>query len=281
MIPEFHYRVSWRSHRAHPGHHRSVQTGGGNEFCGHAPLTAHPDPRNIDVRATLHDPFGQLMVRVFRQRSSIPVYVLADLSASMGFGGPVNNKVASVAAFTAAAAFAAYRSGDPFGFFGCDEQVRRDLQLPLRWYKGLPCEFQQRLAGLKTLGSSAEGLRAVAPLLGRDRGLVFLVSDFHLGHDETAAILDSLVRHDVVPIIVWREAEFRDLPAWGWIDLEDPETREHRRLFMRPRLRERFVNRFLERRAELVDVCLRYGRKPFFLGDRLDVDALTDYFLTG
>jgi uncharacterized protein (DUF58 family) len=280
LIPEFRYQVSWRSHRAHPGYHHSQQTGGASEFYSHAPLTAHPDPRNIDVRATLHEPFGQLMVRVFRQRSSIPVYVLADLSASMGYGGAVN-KIATVATFTLSAAYSAYRSGDPFGFFGCDHQILWDLHLPLRSYKGIPGEFQHRLTGLKALGSSAAGLSTVAPLLGRQRSLVFLVSDFHLSDDEARTILDSLVRHDVVPVIVWREAEFKDLPAWGWINLKDPETRQHRRLFMRPDLRARFVKRFLERRSELTELCLRYGRRPFFLGEQLDADALSEYFLTG
>lgn len=280
MIPEFHYRVRWRSHRAHPGHHRSNQVGGGDEFAGRAPLAAYPDPRNIDVHATLHDPFGQLMVRLFRQRSSLPVYVLADLSASMGFGSP-QRKMESVAAFTAAAAYSAYRSGDPFGFFGCDGQIRWDIHLPLRWYKGVPADFPQRLARLQQLGASAEGLCSVAPLLGRQRSLVFLVSDFHLSLEENALLFDSLVHHDVVPIVVWRDAEFTHLPAWGWINLQDPETGECRRFFMRPGLREQFAARFVERRDELDCLCQRYGRRPFFLGETLDMDRLSEYFLGG
>lgn len=280
MIPEFHYRLRWRSHRAHPGHHRSNQIGGGDEFAGHAPLAAYPDPRNIDVHATLHDPFGHLMVRLFRQRSSLPVYVLADLSASMGFGQP-SSKLQTLAAFTAAASYSAYRTGDPFGFFGCDERIRWDLHLPLRWYKGMPVDFQRRLADLERLGCSAEALSEVAPILGRQRSLVFLVSDFHFPLQQCVHVFDSLVHHDVVPIVVWRDEEYTELPAWGWILLQDAESGERRRIFMRPGLRERFAARFAERREELDALCRQHGRKPFFLGQTLDADRLSEYFLSG
>ena len=80
-IREFHYQVPWRSHSAYPGHHFSTQSGGSYEFHGHAPLISKPDPRHLDIHASLHDPFGQFVVRTFRQRSTIPVYVVADLSA--------------------------------------------------------------------------------------------------------------------------------------------------------------------------------------------------------
>lgn len=279
MTAEFHYRVGWRSHRAHPGHHRSNQIGGGDEFAGHLPLTSYPDPRNIDIHATLHDPFGQLMVRVFRQRSSLPVYVLADLSASMAFGAP-RNKLNSLADFSAAAAYSAYRTGDPFGFYGFDRAVRWDWHLPLRWYKGMPRDFQRRLAKLAPTGRSSGGLAQLAPLLGRQRSLLFLVSDFHWPTGETESLLGTLIHHDVVPVVVWRDEEYTGLPSWGWITLQDPETGDSRRLFMRPGLRVRVHERFAERREELITACRRHGRRPFFLSDPLNTDGLSDYFLT-
>jgi uncharacterized protein (DUF58 family) len=232
------------------------------------------------VHATLHDPFGQFMVRLFRQRSSVPVHMIADVSASMGFGD-ASGKLARVADFCAAAAYSAFRTGDPFGFLGCDTGVRRDLHLPLRWYKGLPEDFRAALSGLEPVGqSSVEGLCAAAAQLGRQRSLVFLVSDFHLTLDETTRVLDAFVHHDVVPIVVWSGAEYDSLPAFGWVNLADPETGRQRRLFMRPRLRERFIENFQSRRAELTALCARYGRRPFFLGERFDADAMTRYFLT-
>ncbi|MGX2041513.1 DUF58 domain-containing protein [Methylocaldum sp. MU1018] len=277
MIPEFHYHVAWRSPGIHPGRHRSAQHGGGHEFAGYAPLTAHPDPRNLDVRATLHDPFGQLMVRTFRQRSAIPVYVVADLSASMGFRGTAP-KTELLAGFTASAAYSAYRSGDFFGFIGCDSAIRQDFFLPLRWHKGAAPELLQNLKNLRPQGASADGLNQVAPYLGKQKALVFLVSDFHFTLDRLDTLLKTLARHDVVPVVLWDSAEYDRLPSLGLIYFEDPETGARRRLFMRPTLRENIRASFAKRRDDLEQTCALYGREPFFLIDRFEPDALTRYF---
>ncbi|BBL72468.1 DUF58 domain-containing protein [Methylogaea oryzae] len=280
MIPEFHYRLDWRSPSARPGHHRSNQFGGGHEFCGHAPLVNNPDPRNLDVRATLHDPFGQLMVRIYRQRSTVPVYVVADLSASLGFRG-VADKMALLSAFSASAAYSAYRTGDPFGFIACDETVRSDLTLPLRWHKAAAPDLSQRLGAFVPRGKSADGLHRAALHLGKQRALVFLVSDFHFPLERAADLLGSLIRHDVVPVVLWDSAEYQRLPHWGLVDVEDPETGEKRRLLMRPGLRKKFLSAFTQRREDLIRLCSRYGREPFFLVDRYVADDLTEYFLRG
>lgn len=84
---EIHYKVSWRATGSYPGHHSSRQKGSGLQFCIHVPLIDAPDPRRFDIRASLRDPFQQVRVRVYLQTSSIPVYVIADLSASMNFKG--------------------------------------------------------------------------------------------------------------------------------------------------------------------------------------------------
>ncbi|HYE34607.1 DUF58 domain-containing protein [Methylocaldum sp.] len=277
MIPEFHYQVDWRSPGVHPGPHRSAQYGGGYEFAGHVPLTANPDPRNLDIRATLHDPFGQLMVRTFRQRSAIPVYVVADLSASMGFRG-TTSKIELLAGFIASVAYAAYRTGDSFGFIGCDSTIRWDFFLPLRWHKGAVPELLQGLQNLRPEGKSAAGLDKVAPYLGKQRALVFLVSDFHFALDRLDALLNTLVRHDVVPVVLWDSAEYERLPSWGLVHFVDPETGVRRRLFMRPALRDKIRASFAKRRDDLGELCTLYGREPFFLIDRFDPDALTRYF---
>jgi uncharacterized protein (DUF58 family) len=115
LIAEFHYTVKWRASSPHPGAHHSSQLGGGYEFAGQVPFAASPNPRNLDIGASLKDPFGQLAVRTFRQRSSIPVFVLADVSASMGFEG-ATRKIETLARFSAATAWSVFRHGDRFGF---------------------------------------------------------------------------------------------------------------------------------------------------------------------
>jgi uncharacterized protein (DUF58 family) len=274
MIPEFHYRVPWRSHRAHPGHHKSAQAGGGFEFHGHAPLLSYPEPRHLDVRATLHDPFGQYMVRTFRQRSTVPVYVIADLSASMAF----QNKMKRLATFAASVAYSAYRTGDPFSFIGGDSQLRWELLFPLRWYKGIAPELHDRLYAFEPTGRSATGLTRAAQYMGSQKALVFLASDFHFPLADLSVLLDTLIHHDVVPVVLWDSLEYQRLPSWGFTRLKDMETGEEHRLLMRPALRRRFAERFAQRRLELTHLFMDHGREPFFLVDDFEADALTRYF---
>jgi uncharacterized protein (DUF58 family) len=214
------------------------------------------------------------VVRQFRQRVAVPVYLLADLSASMGFPG----KISLLADFAASAAYSAWRSGDPFGFFGCDTALSPDWILPLRWHKGLAEELEARLRNFQPQGSNAHGLLEAAVHLGKRRALVFLVSDFHFALDELEALLDAFAPHDLVPVVLWNSAEHERLPAWGLAELRDPETGETRRLFLRPRLRERIQESFAERRTALANLFNRFGREPFYLVDRFEPDALTRYF---
>lgn len=277
MIAEFHYAVGWRATGVHPGGHAGAHAGGGFEFTGHVPFLAHPDPRHLDIRASLRDPFRQLVSRSFRQRSAIPVFVLADLSASLGFGA----KREMLADFAAACAYSAYRAGDRFGFLGGDEVLRWDAFLPCRQQGDAARELRERLTNWQPAGRSALGLQDAAPHLGRQRSLVFLVSDFHLPLAEIEQLLGTLVRHDVVPVVLWDSAEFERLPARGLAYVEDPETGERRRLWMRPSLREKFREAFAQRREALTRLCAQRGREPFFIIDRFDPDGLTRYFLSG
>lgn len=277
MIAEFHYQLGWRSQAGYPGRHPGPGSGGGFEFEGFGPLLSHPDPRNLDLRATIADPFGQLMVKRFHQRAAVPVYLLADLSASMGFQGQTR-KTALLAEFAAAAAWSAWRSGDPFGFYACDNEIRWDLSLPLGWRRDTAAALQQRLKDFRPAACDASALSAVAPYLGRRRALVFLVSDFHLPGEQLGMLLQGLARHDLAPVVLWDSGEYENLPAWGLAQLQDPETGRRRRLFLRAGFREKLRQRYAARREELTRIFGRHGREPFFIVDRFDADAMTRYF---
>lgn len=280
MIEEFHYTIPWRATSPHPGAHASRLQGGSEEFAGLVPFAANPNPRHLDIRASLNDPFGQLSVRSFRQSSNIPVVVIADLSASMGFSGR-GDKAELLARFTASAAWSAYRHGDRFGFIGGAEALDEDLFIPPRLHKGGLPELYERLRDYPRSGRDMTGLLAAAERLGKQRTLVFLVSDCHFPLERLDALLATLTRHDVVPIVIWDSAEYERLPAWGLVLIEDAETGTRRRLLMRPRLREKFRDRYRQRHAALAQVFRQRGRSPFFLIDRFDADALTRYFVSG
>jgi hypothetical protein len=275
-VAEFHYRVPWRTRTSHPGHHRSVSAGGGFEFRGHATLLGAPDPRRFDIQASLRDPFEQLVMRVYTQRSAIPVYLIADLSASMGFAG-CSRKLDVLADFAVSLGYSAYRTGDPFAFIGCDSRVRGDFLQPLTRAKAAGQAVSTRLRDFVPTASSSRGMLEAPAHMSQSRSLVFLCSDFHFSFDLLGQILAGLARHTVVPLVLWDSLEI-EVPATGIAAVRDAELGRRRTVLLRPALRERINRAFAERGRQLVDCFLACGAKPLFIRDRFDAAEVTRYF---
>ncbi len=277
MIQEFHYRIHWSSRNVRPGHHPSIQSGGGFEFCGYKSLHANADARHIDIRASLNDPFEQFVVRRFRQYSSVPIFVIADLSASMGFGS-LRNKIELLADFSTSAAYSAYRTGDPFGFIGCNRKILWNLFLALGQYRGSAIEHLKKVRQFTPIENGMLGMLDAVQYLGKKRALVFLVSDFHFPFPVINSLMDAYSPHDIVPVVVWDSAEFEDLPSRGFVRVKDAETGSERTLLMRPELHLKIKKAFQKRHNRLVEICSRYGREPFFILNKFLPDKLTEYF---
>lgn len=274
---EIHYKVAWRSRSSFPGHHASHQRGGGMQFRNHVPLIDAPDPRRFDVRASLRDPFEQIQVRVYQQTSAIPVYVIADLSASMSFAGQ-HAKPDVLADFVACISYSAYKTGDTFGFVGCAARSAEPVLLPPTVNRAAGADLAEQLRAHALSGHAADGLLDAADFLGARRALVFLVSDFHFPPELLRRVLATLAYHDVVPVVVWDPCEYHDLPAFGFARVTDPETARSRLLFMRPRLKQRIGEIFAARRRTLSDIFTQHGRVPLFVGDGFDPAEVTRYF---
>ena len=276
-MDEFHYKVVWRARGQRQGFHASASQGSGMEFVGHAPLAGYGDPRRIDIRASLANPTGDWLVRLHRTRAALPVCVVLDLSASMGFAG-VRRKLDVVQRFVGAAGFSARRTGDAFGLIAADDTVREQIWLPVTHARSAAQTALARLEGVTASRGSA-GLLEVMHWLPRNRALVFLVSDFHFPIDMLRQLLDGLAHHDVVPIVVWDGAEAERLPGFGLIDLADPETGQRRTVLMRAGLRKRWIEAFVRRRTVLRECFTAHRTRPFFVDGDFDADALTRYFL--
>jgi uncharacterized protein (DUF58 family) len=274
---EFHYKVAWRATSSYPGHHASQHTGGGLLFSNHAALIDAPDPRRFDVRASLRDPFEQVQVRVYRQTSSIPVYAIADLSASMRFDGHAL-KMHVLADFISCLAYSAYRTGDRFGFVGCGTDAAQRWLVPATRHRATGLELAERLRSYTPEATNSNGLLDAAELLGPRRALVFLVSDFHVPSTLLAGVLDSLALHDVVPVMLWDRNEYEKLPNYGIAELRCLETQKARLVVMRPSLKKRILQAFQERRETLSQLFAHYGRAPLLLEDGFNADQVTEYF---
>jgi uncharacterized protein (DUF58 family) len=272
------YRVQWKPGGVLPGSHRGAHAGSGHELRALVPLNDHPDPRRLDLRATLRDPYQRLWVRDFKQNSALKVYVLADVSASMAYRGR-HDKFELMRRITMTLAHSAWRAGDRFGMFAADEQLRRELSLPARINKGAAEWLDRRMSGFQPQGRSALGLLQAVPQLPGKRALVFLISDFCWPQADTRAILRALTHHEVVPVVLWDAAEYRDIPSWGLARLRDSESGRSRYLWLRPKLRDKLRAAYQQRREELRQLCREAGRRPFFVEDDFDAAQLTRYFL--
>ena len=276
-VPEIHYRIGSAALGHFPGHHRSRRGDSGFEFRGHASLLDAPDPRRLDLHASLCDPFGNWAVRVYSQRKAVPVAVVADLSASMGFAG-AQRKLDVVADFVDSLAWSAWRTGDSFGFVGCDERVRNEWLLPQSRSRVAAGEFTQTLRGLQLAGQSAQGLKLAHRHLPQRRSLVFLLSDFHLPLPEVAAVLASLAHHDLVPVVIWDAQEFSLTAPRGLAQVLDPETGQQRLVWWRPALRERWLAQQAQRREALLQIFRAQRLSPLFIEGAFDADAVTRHF---
>jgi len=276
-IQEFHYRVAAPALGHFPGHHRSKRGESGFEFRGHAALLDAPDPRRLDLHASLRDPFGNWMVRVYSQRKAVPVVMVCDVSASMGFEG-LRRKLDVVADFAESLAWSASRTGDSFGFIGCDTAVRADLLLTQTRVRGAGTELAMRLRAMHPAGRSSRGLREAHRYLGRQRSLVFLVSDFHWPLPELNAVLTSFAQHELVPVVIWDPREFELTAAHGLAQVVDPESGQRRVIWWRPALREKWNAHHAERREALQQAFRARRLEPLMIEDGFKADDVTRHF---
>ena len=145
-VDEFYYRVRRAGARPLSGQPpQPARRAAASNIRGHAPLLAAPDARRIDLHASLRDPLGEWFVRVFSERKAVPVYVVADLSASMGYRGAAP-QARRAGRLHASLAWSACRNGDAFGFIGCDEPCATNGCCRRRAHKGAGLDVSQPAA---------------------------------------------------------------------------------------------------------------------------------------
>lgn len=272
------YRLDWRTSEVRIGAHRGKIEGSGGLFRDFDLLVRSPDPRRIDLRMSLRDPFENLYVRRFEQKTSITVYALVDLSASMGFEGRAD-KMQVVADLVGALAASSRRIGDTFGLIGCNEKVIPEFFLPSTRSRGGEVDMIARLRSYIPTGHGSEGLLEAAGYLAGRRKLVFLISDFYLPFSLIEDVFEALSQHNVVPIVLKDRREMEDFPRYGLVSLTDLETGRRRLLAMRPKLRAEWLRKDTEQKTALRALAMRYGRPPFEILGPVDWDRLGAYLM--
>lgn len=273
----FTYQINWKSHGYHTGSHRGTHIGLGFDFRGNSPLLEYPDPRRVDIRQTINDLTDQVHVRVFNQKNATPVYALCDLSASMRFKGK-QKKIALAAEIVASIAYSVQEAGDAFGFIGFSQVISEDWIIKPTIKQTDVDQLIERLANFQPTSSGINGLFDINQHMNKKRGLIFIISDFHFSLKTLNAVLPMLANHHVVPVVLWDENEYENLPNFGFSTFIDPETGAQRTLFFRKALRDRFRKMFFERKKQLSEVFAQYEMPPCFIDKGFKPKVFSEYF---
>lgn len=272
---EFRYRSPHRAAGWRVGAHEGIAPGAGLEFATHWRLHDRPDPRRLDLRASLASLRSEWLVRVHRQQAAMTVRLLVDVSASMRFGAP--SKLEVVASFVRALGQSAFRVGDALGMAAFDRRERPDLRIAAWWHRGMGEMLASLLLQSSGGAGSIGGLREAATLLGGRGGIVFLVSDFMWPLEGLDDVPRLLAPAHVVPLVVWDPAEVEPPASDGLAVLRDAETGRTRTLWLRPALRTRWREAVGQRRVALDRLFNAHGLRPFYLQGAFDAQALSNH----
>ena len=276
--PLIHYHVRWRPSGHQPGASRGVVAGIGDQLRSVVLLRDHPDPRRLDLRASMRDPFENIWVRDFNLNSALKVIVLVDTSASMGYVGKVN-RLHVAQEIASQLALSAYRSGDAFGLFAAGETINKQCMLPPKANRGAWLWVNHHFAKLKAQGKHADGFLSVVPYLPQRRCLVFVVSDFRWPAGKLTLLLKKLSHHDVVPVMLQDPSEIDELPKSGIAILRDVETGAGQFVWVRPSLQKQMKDLRAQHISNVEDACRMFGSKLFVVRGEFSAALLTKYFM--
>ena len=276
--PLIHYHVRWRPSGHQPGASHGLVAGTCDQLRSVVLLRDNPDPRRLDLRASLRDPFENIWVRDFNLNSALKVIVLVDTSASMGYVGKVN-RMQVAQEISSQLALSAYRSGDAFGLYAANETINKQCMLPPKANRGAWLWVRHHFSKIKPQGQHADGLFSVVPYLPQKRCLVFLVSDFRWQAGKLKSLLKKLSHHDVVPVMLQDPTEFDELPKSGIAILRDAETGLGQFVWMREHLRTQIAEIRAQHIRSVNDASRMYGNKPFVVRGEFSSALLTEYFM--
>lgn len=273
-----HYRLGWKPGGNQAGLVSGISAGMGDTLRAVVPWLEYPDPRRLDVRTTLRDPYQKLWVRDFKLDTAIPVIALVDSSASMGYRGVYDRRLV-VARILSVLARSAYAAGDAFGLVVANERIHPQLRLPPKISRSAPLWIQRHWSLYQPQGVSAAGLSQSVAMLPKRRSLVFVLSDFHWPESLLLSLLKGLAHHDVVPLMLRDPAEADALPNRGFAQLQDTEQANQVFVWMNSRMRYHMQARATAHWQWLQKHSRRFGVRPHLVADDFQPQALTHYFM--
>jgi uncharacterized protein (DUF58 family) len=232
------------------GSHRSVRLGESLDFADYREYHPGDDFRRIDYN--LWARLGVVLIRLFEAEDEMPLQVVVDNSASMGFGEkfPTAQRLAAMVAYLGLA------SGERVRLVTVPGPGRPSLQGPWARHVSAWPRLEAWLEGLEPEGGT--DLPGAARLLaapGAHRGPVVLVSDLLApGWEASLDILGALGGGVVIQVLGPDELE----PTLsGDLTLRDSETREE----VRVSLSQAALDRYRARTTGFVAEARRRARR--------------------
>ncbi|MDP6581387.1 MAG: DUF58 domain-containing protein [Vicinamibacterales bacterium] len=258
------------------GEYHSVFKGRGMNFAEVREYHYGDDIRNIDWNVTART--GAPFVKVYDEERELTVMLVVDVSASGEFGSRTRMKGEVAVEICAVLAFSAITNNDKVGLIIFSDRIekfvppRKGRRHVLRVLREL---LYHRPAGR---GTDVAGALEYLARVVRRRAVVFVVSDF-LATGYSKALTVAGRRHDTIVIRMGDPRE-RDLPAVGYIELEDAETGEQLTVNLSdPAFREAFKRDVTEARTTLEREFRKTGVDVIEIStDRPYTDRLMRFF---
>jgi uncharacterized protein (DUF58 family) len=242
-----------------PGEHLTPQVGSGTELAGIRPYFPGDDVRHIDwnVTARTQEPH----VRVHVGERALTSWLVLDVSASMAFGTADRRKADVAEGVALAVGHVATRRGNRLGvlaFGGAEARVLRPRQGRLGLL-ALLAELRREGEGEGAGRASLGNVLKTTAAMGRQRGLIVIVSDFRGEQDWEGPLKALRARHGVLAAEV-RDPREQELVPAGDLWLVDPETGRQLQVdTRRRRVRERFATAAAAEREEVARALRRAG----------------------
>ena len=258
------------------GEYHSVFKGRGMNFAEVRAYQYGDDIRSIDWNVTART--GTPFVKVFDEERELTLMLVVDVSASGEFGSRSRMKGEVAVEICAVLAFSAITNNDKVGLIIFTDRIekfvppRKGRRHVLRVLREL-LYFRPEERGTDIAGALEYLARVV-----RRRAVVFVVSDFFdTGYQKALAVAGR--RHDTIVIRMGDPRE-RELPAVGYIELEDAETGELLTVNLSdPAFREAFDRDVTETRTALERAFRTIGIDVIEIStDRPYADRLMRFF---
>lgn len=240
------------------GEQRTKKRGSGVEFADHRPYAEGDDIRFLDISA--YQRFGKLLLRVFEEEEDQSVYLLVDVSASMGSGS--GRKLQQAQRLAAALGYVALTSLDRVTLASLTDRVVS--RMPTVRGKQHLLTLLRFLAGLRAEGSTDLG-RALGAFTAqhRRRGLCILISDLHDPRGFEQAINVLRYRRFEVGVIELVDRADARVPLRGDLRLVDVETGRERLVTVTDALAREAEQELDRRRANIERFCRAKGVAHF------------------